>query len=460
MSRRRTSPASLTALLLLLLCACTAEPAPSAAPTRTAPAAQSLASVPQPPFAEDLDPDPEVVRVSLVAEQDDDGPFGVQYTYNGVSPGPTIRAKLGDRVEITLENRLATPTTIHWHGLHVPFEMDGVAWRGAPVAPGEQFTYQFTVEQVGTFWYHPHFNTAAQVDAGLFGAFIVVDPDAPEVAEDLVFVVDALDEHRMGMTDRAAGHGRNVRRWAVNGVEDGVLSVPAGSNTIARFINVSNHGYVQLRFDGLAMQWIEADQGLLPALQTPDHVGLGPGDRAAFVWGAEAGAFDVLTDGYSLNGGETRREPTRLFQVQVDGEAPAPAFPAYRFSGAQTSEDPGYADIVYAFAGSDRTGTWRINGEAFPDVTIETIPAGERRIIEVRNLSPSEHPFHIHGMSFEVLSVNGVAPEYQRIEDTMNLEIRDIVRLAVQTSNRGDWMTHCHILEHAEDGMMTVLRVE
>ena len=138
----------------------------------------------------------------------------------------------------------------------------------------------------------------------------------------------------------------------------------------------------------------------------------------------------------------------------------APAAPTYRFSGAAPSPDPGYADIVYAFAGSDRTGTWRINGEAFPDVTIETIPAGERRIIEVRNLSPSEHPFHIHGMSFEVLSVNGVPPAYQRIEDTLNLKIRDRVRLAVQTNNRGDWMTHCHILEHAEDGMMTVLRVE
>lgn len=447
-------------LAALLVTSCTADHGADAGALRGQVAAQSLAAVPQPPLAEDLDPAPDVVRVELVAEQDDDGPFGVRYTYNGVSPGPTIRAKLGDTVEVALENRLSTPTTIHWHGLHVPFEMDGVAWRGAPVAPGDRFTYRFTVEQVGTFWYHPHFDTASQVDAGLFGAFIVEDPAAPAVDADLVFVVDALDEHRMGLVDAVAGHGRNVRRWSVNGVEDGVLTLAGGTNTVARFINVSNHGYVQLRFDDAPMAWIEADQGLLPALETPPHVGLGPGDRAAFLWATSSEGFDVVTDGYSLNGGETRREPTRLFEVALSSVGAAPAPPTYRFSGAAPSPDPGYADIVYAFAGSDRTGTWRINGEAFPDVTIETIPAGERRIIEVRNLSPSEHPFHIHGMSFEVLSVNGVPPAYQRIEDTLNLKIRDIVRLAVQTNNRGDWMTHCHILEHAEDGMMTVLRVE
>ncbi|MCB9645447.1 MAG: multicopper oxidase domain-containing protein [Deltaproteobacteria bacterium] len=92
-------------------------------------------------------------------------------------------------------------------------------------------------------------------------------------------------------------------------------------------------------------------------------------------------------------------------------------------------------------------------------MTIHELPVGQPRIIEVRNLSPSEHPFHTHGMSFEVLSINGQAPAARRVEDTLNLGIRDAVRLLVRPEVPGDWMTHCHILPHAEDGMMTVLRV-
>lgn len=421
--------------------------------------AQEAGAVPQVAVAEDLDPADGVVRVALVAEQVDDGPFGVRYTYNGMSPGPTIRAQRGDTVEIELTNALDTPTTIHWHGLHVPFAMDGVVWMGEPIAPGATFTYSFTVDQVGTYWYHPHFDTAKQVDAGLYGAFVVESPDEPAVDADLVFVADSLDEHRGGATDLAVGHGRNVRRWQVNGVEDGVVTVRGGDVVRARFVNAANHGYLKLTWDG-DIEQIASDQGLLPALQTPDAIGLGPGDRADVVWRVGEDGFDVWTEAYSLNGGETLRDPIRLFQVSVEDPAPAPAMPAWPFDGLTPTPDPGYADIVYAFAGSDRSGTWRINGEAFPDVTIESFPAGEERYIEVRNLSPSEHPFHIHGMGFEVVSINGEPPPYRMVEDTLNLKVRDIVRLRVDSTNRGDWMTHCHILEHAEDGMMTVLRVE
>ncbi len=449
--------------LLLLLCgvlvACTPDAGQSPLEPRAVVQLQEGGAVPQVAIAEDLDPAADVVRVRLVAEQDADGPFGVQYTYNGMSPGPTIRATRGDTVEVELTNRLETPTTIHWHGLHVPFEMDGVAWMGSPVPPGETFTYRFRVDQVGTYWYHPHFDTARQVDAGLFGAFVVETRDEPTVDEDLVFVLDALDEHRGGDRDQAAGHGRNVRRWQVNGVEDGVVAVNGGDVVRARFVNVANHGYVYLRWAG-DIEHIASDQGLLPSLQRPDHIGLGPGDRADVVWRVGESGFEVVTEAYTLNGGLTNREAIRLFTVAVDDPAPAPSMPDWPFSELQPTPDPGYADIVYALAGSDRTGTWRINGEAFPDVTIESFAAGESRIIEVRNLSPTEHPFHIHGMGFEVLSVNGAPPPHYTWEDTWNLGIRDIVRLRVDSTNRGDWMTHCHILEHAEDGMMTVLRVE
>lgn len=100
--------------------------------------------------------------------------------YNGSSPGPTIECVEGDTVRIIFENGLAEPTTIHWHGLHIPIEMDGVPGISqAPVQPGESFTYEFTLEQHGTYFYHSHVMQAKQVGLGLMG-FFIIHPKNPE----------------------------------------------------------------------------------------------------------------------------------------------------------------------------------------------------------------------------------------------------------------------------------------
>ena len=91
--------------------------------------------------------------------------------YNGSCPGPTIQVTQGDRVRIIVENRLPESTTMHWHGLEVPIEQDGVPWISQkPIAPGETYTYEFTVHQEGTFFYHAH--SAMQEMIGLMGLFI------------------------------------------------------------------------------------------------------------------------------------------------------------------------------------------------------------------------------------------------------------------------------------------------
>ena len=110
------------------------------------------------------------------------------------------------------------------------------------------------------------------------------------------------------------------------------------------------------------------------------------------------------------------------------------------------------------FTGSAGEG-WEINGETFPEVTVPVVPLGSETVLEVRNVSPAEHPFHLHGHSFEVLSVNGAPPPHRTIEDTLQIEIHQVVRLRFVADNPGAWMTHCHILPHAEDGMMTVIEV-
>ena len=101
-----------------------------------------------------------------------------------------------------------------------------------------------------------------------------------------------------------------------------------------------------------------------------------------------------------------------------------------------------------------------MNGEVFPNVTIEELALDTDAVIEVRNLSSSEHPFHLHGHAFEVVSRNGIAPAYRQMEDTINVSIYETVVLRLNANNPGDWMVHCHIQAHQYGGMMTVLRVE
>ena len=126
---------------------------------------------------------PELVTTSF---QDMSDPHGMKrrpihgWGYNGSITGPTIEAVEGDRVRIIVENRLPEPTTVHWHGLHVPIEMDGVTGISQPpIEPGQTFTYEFTLEQHGTYFYHPHFMGAKQVGLGMAG-FFIIHPKNPE----------------------------------------------------------------------------------------------------------------------------------------------------------------------------------------------------------------------------------------------------------------------------------------
>ena len=426
-------------------------------PTPTPQTQQSRQPLSFPVEAEDLDPDPDIVRVVLTAAKTEDG-GRYPYAYNGVNPGPTIRAKVGDLLIATLVNQLDDPTTIHWHGAGAPFEMDGVAWMGAPTAAGESFEYRFRLRKAGTFWYHPHFNTSRQVEGGLNGVLIVTDPSEPEVDRDLVLVFDAAGED-LDLSSPRPHHGRSrlTDRWLINGQAPSDVTLAGGQSVRARLVNVSNTAYLALEGPLLV---IAQDQGLLGAKSNPETLVLGPGDRAELEWlvGDEPLAFRTVP--YTLLGGRAVGEAQGIFSVRPQPPAAAPAAPAWAFSGAPPTVDDGTTDILYAFAGSDRTGEWRINGEKFPSVTIERLQLGQAATIEVRNLSPSEHPFHMHGLPFEVLSINGQAPSHRRVEDTLNIGIRDIVRLRVIADNPGDWMVHCHILPHADEGMMTVLRVQ
>ena len=173
--------------------------------------------------APDTNPDPNVVEVAITAKIAEvevaPGRTVRAWTYNGGLPGPLIRTKVGDRLIVHFVNELDEPTTIHWHGVRVPIEMDGVPGISQdPVKKGESFTYDFVVRDASLYWYHPHVMSAAQVGYGLYGALLVEDPaDGVGVADMTTIVLSDIGfdgkGNAGGLGERRVGrHGLRSRR--------------------------------------------------------------------------------------------------------------------------------------------------------------------------------------------------------------------------------------------------------
>src|SRR5687768_2460439 len=180
--------------LILALLVCPVAPALAAAQSFAPPGWADQLPLNEPV---DRNPDPKIVEIDLVAKLADitiDGKTVHAWTYNGGLPGPLIKTRVGDRLIVHFTNELDEPTTVHWHGVRVPIEMDGVPEISQPeVKKGESFTYDFVVRDPGLYWYHPHVMSAAQVGFGLYGALLVEDPaDGIGVADQLTLVLSDI----------------------------------------------------------------------------------------------------------------------------------------------------------------------------------------------------------------------------------------------------------------------------
>jgi FtsP/CotA-like multicopper oxidase with cupredoxin domain len=404
---------------------------------------------------EDTDPDPDVFGVSIQATRQthriEDGDQVYEfagYAYNGVMPGPLIRVPKGKRLVVDFENALDSETTIHWHGVKAKEDMDGVPWMRGPIEAGDSYTYIHDLEESGIFWYHPHFDTEHQVDRGLYGMLLVADPEQPQVDTEIALM---LDDWPIGGVHEEHSHFYQEGVWTVNGVIEPEIEI--SGSTLLHMVNTSNHHYLDLGVENGV--WVQNDQGMLSAPQ--ERMVLAPGDRGSLLVEGETGRFAVHRYPFSAHGGASLGEEKPIFWLKNDTSASTVGWP---FSEELPSEDVLRTDLVYVFHGDPNSDTWLINGESFPDITIESLPLGSEAIIELRNVSAVHHPFHVHGLIFEVLSIDGVPPEHKRMEDTIDMGIYQTIRIRVVADNPGDWMLHCHILPHGDSGMMTILRVE
>lgn len=437
-------------------------------------------------------------RTRLVPEPHGETPA---WCYNGTVPGPEIRVRQGERLRITVENALAEETTVHWHGLRVPNAMDGVPHlTQRPIGVGETFLYEFDAVDAGTFWYHPHQRSFEQVGRGLYGPLIIEEAEPPRVDREVTWV---LDDWRLTQSAEISedfgnrhdmSHGGRVGNTAtINGRVPDEFAVRRGERVRLRLINAANARIFGLDFQGHAPTVIALDgQPVTPHEPPGGLVVLGPAMRADLILdmtgepGNRAQVIDRFYQGLEY----------RLVDLAYD-EAPlrdnAPDWPVALPANPLPEPDPATArrhDVVFnggmmggmvmrEMGGSmgdggsggmmggmmgmmHGDGIWFINGKAAEGHVLDPMLTLERdrsHVIAMTNATAWHHPIHLHGHSFRVISRNGAPTPYREWQDTVLMAPREKVEIAFVADNPGDWMFHCHILEHQAGGMMGVIRV-
>lgn len=442
----------------------------------------AVTRAPGPPILENESRLPHTVEVTIVAEPVKltiiPGTTSAAYAYNGRVPGPMLQAYEGDKVIVHFINKLPEPSTIHWHGLHIPNKSDGSPYY--PVAPGKRFDYVFTLAKgsAGTYWYHPHpdHSTGRQIGKGLFGSFVVRAHDDPLPAS-IVDKVIVLSDNRfkpdgtIDFADPASPqggidfeNGRECVHIFVNGEMDPTLTIRSGEVQRWRIINASAARVFRLAIPGQTMIHVGSDGGLFEHPVEVKEILVANSERVeVLVRGTGApGSTTVLQtlpyDRYAPNTRPADWDKTRdLAKLQYTDEAPVEPI-----SIPATLRKIPVLDTLLA----KRTRVFAlqqgfINGKLHDMNRIdERVKLGDTEIWKIENLVGMDHPFHLHGFQFQVIDRDGV-PEAQRTwKDTINVPKHSVARIIVRFADfPGKWMYHCHILDHEDHGMMGVLLV-
>ena len=413
-----------------------------------------------------------VVRLALKP-----GVFTEAYAFNGSVPGPTLEVHEGDLVIVHFRNDLSESTTIHWHGLHIPADMDGSPL--APIVPGARYDYVFTIKPgtAGTYWYHPHpdLRSGYQIAKGLFGAFIVraVDDPLRSVPERLLILsdnrfradgsVDFAEPRSVdGMRDEV--NGREGDLLFVNGQIAPSLRIRSGQLQRWRVINVAAARIFRLSLDGHKFLHVGSDGGLFERpvevaqidVAHSERVELlvrgtsAPGDRAVL----RALPYDrYVPQTRPLDWQTPRTLLTLAYASTPRVRAPAVPTTLRRVVALDTLKATATHVLVLSQG--------LINGQMMDMARVDLRSTlGATDIWEIENVVGMDHQFHLHGFQFQVLERNGVVEPFRSWKDVVNVKKHESVRIIVRYDDfPGLWMYHCHILDHEDHGMMGVLEI-
>ncbi len=383
------------------------------------------------------------------------------WTYNGTSPGPTLRAHQGDLVVVHLVNHLTVGVTIHWHGVAVPNSADGVAGvTQNAVKPGQTYTYRFLAQDPGTYWYHSHQESFEETGNGLYG-MLVVEPARPVVHDD---VDAALALHTWNNT------------LAFN-MSTGTQSINArpGQWVRLRLVNTDNSPHL-LTLKGAPF--------LVAALD--GHELNGPTPLTALPVSIDAAQrydlrFQMPQHGpvalFAANGNGQYQTPPRVLIGQENDFQSSISIPpmsqkvfdftTYGHPAPDAIKPNSHFDVTYTISlgftfgfSNMRPGpVFTLDGESFPHTPMLMVRPGELvRLRFVNDANAGDHPMHLHGHTFTVLAKNGHPLTGSPVHlDTISVGPHETYDVAFYADNPGLWMIHCHNLFHANHGMDMML---
>ncbi|PGT79606.1 multicopper oxidase family protein [Bacillus sp. AFS040349] len=428
------------------------------------------------------------------------------WTFNGSVPGPEIRVQEGENVKINLKNELKDPVTIHWHGIPVPNNMDGIPGVTMnAVQPGESFTYEFLATVPGTYWYHSHQDGVNQVDKGLYGSFIIESKEQKDYNRDYVLVLDewmsdpesmdmessdkmeGMDHESMNMESEEMegmdmeatqteemGHDMSMYDiFTINGKSGkDIPSLPVKEGEKVR-IRLVNAGFMshKIHLHGHDFKIISSDGQEItnPEILKDELISIAPGERYDIEFTADNPGKWYLECHGDMEGTEGMKTMIEYegFEGEVNDEPNSqdtlPVFDLTSYGKNKVGEftlDQAY-DISYTMnLNTENNGTeniYTINDKTFPETESLNVKEGDLvKVTLVNNSAEDDHPMHLHGHFFQVLSKNGKPIKGSPIvKDTLNLKPGEEYIVAFKADNPGDWMFHCHDLHHATAGMVT-----
>jgi FtsP/CotA-like multicopper oxidase with cupredoxin domain len=404
-----------------------------------------------------------------------DGVVTLTWGINGSYLGPTIRAARGEQVLFNVDNKLAEPTTLHWHGMHLPARMDGGPHQ--MIDTGSTWSPTWTIDQpAATLWYHPHLHgeTAEHVYRGLAGMFIVDDPhagtpvlphnygidDVPVIVQDKKFTRDGQLDEDLASISPTGLLGDTV---VVNGTVGPYLNVKT-ERVRLRLLNASNSRVYNFGLsDDRAFALVGSDGGLLAQpLETP-RVMLSPGERAEIVVSVRPAEeialrsypMDLGTDFWNqrFSGGDDSLDI--LQRRAADSLTPSPAIPQLLAAFPEPRHEEAVKSREFRLSGTS------INGRKMDMTRInETVTLGDTELWRVSNVGGTLHNFHVHGVQFQVLDNAGTVPQghLRGWKDTVLIEPDTSMTLLMRFAGYADpdfpYMFHCHLLTHEDRGMM------
>jgi FtsP/CotA-like multicopper oxidase with cupredoxin domain len=420
------------------------------------------------------------------------------WAYGDNVPGPLLRAVAGDLLRVHVDNQLPTGTSVHWHGVALRNDMDGVPGiTQDPIRRGSGFTYEFTVPDPGTYFYHPH--SGLQLDRGLYGVLVVDDPVEPgRYDQEWVVVLDdwldgtgrtpdeALHDlrrapgngsgmHGMGGMDHGAMGGMGIEgqqspllggagdvtypHFLVNGrTPDAPVTLTGepGQRVRIRFVNAGADTAFRVALGGHRMTLTHSDG--FPVVPVPtDAFLIGMGERFDVTVTLRDGVFPLVASAEGKGGqglavvrtGAGRIPPVGTRPRELGGrvllgtDLVAATEARLENRGVDRRHD-------LVLSGSMTPYRWTINGRTFPDTEPLPVAAGERIRLRFANMSMMFHPMHVHGHTF-ALAGSGVR------KDTVIVPPMRTLTVDLDADNPGQWAAHCHNIYHAETGMMTTL---